>query len=318
MVERYAIHIDAKMHHEVLERYKALNLAPYKGFVNPTLSLVYEGDTLVDVQVDYSEDYDAQMLRYSRDYATLSLNPVAEDAQRNPQPSQEVLALAKDLRASLRHSMDGMVASSMREKGLHYGINFGLTMEFIQAQARRLPRRADLAAYLLSRDVRELKLIGQIIYPAEALDFVSLTQIAEACALNPELRDCLAKHLLDGHPHSCQYALAWLMAGTKYQDLQALAYTTLARQFTLGHGTLIEQAHEEVLMRLAFATLSADSPYMSAEQKAALLMLKRWGRQDKRIQAAILTAPEFVAWESSGLCLFGEYVDDLKFEFSFE
>ena len=72
LVERYAIRVDQQLHQEILQRYERLDLAPYKGFVNPRLSLVRNTDgQIVDVDVDYTETYVEQMLRYSRDYAAL-------------------------------------------------------------------------------------------------------------------------------------------------------------------------------------------------------------------------------------------------------
>ena len=72
LVERYAIKVDPVLHDEVLARYKKLNLAPYKGFINPWLIPVYdEMGEIVDLQVNYSEPYDHQMLRYSSEYSTL-------------------------------------------------------------------------------------------------------------------------------------------------------------------------------------------------------------------------------------------------------
>ncbi|MBO6288130.1 MAG: dihydrofolate reductase [Prevotella sp.] len=72
LVERYAIRVDQRLHQEILQRYERLDLAPYKGFVNPRLSLVRNTDgQIVDVDVDYTETYVEQMLRYSRDYAAL-------------------------------------------------------------------------------------------------------------------------------------------------------------------------------------------------------------------------------------------------------
>ncbi len=72
MVETYAVKIDEKLHEEILERYNSLNIPPYKGFINPILSLVKDskGD-IIDVKVDYGESYSAQMIRYSKQYATL-------------------------------------------------------------------------------------------------------------------------------------------------------------------------------------------------------------------------------------------------------
>jgi dipeptidyl-peptidase-3 len=68
-VERYAVKVDDDLHAEVLRRYKQLNLAPYKGFINPVLRPVLnEQGEITDVTVDYTESYVDQMLRYSRDY----------------------------------------------------------------------------------------------------------------------------------------------------------------------------------------------------------------------------------------------------------
>ena len=72
LVERYAVKVDARLHTEVLERYKQLNLAPYKGFINPQLTpLLDDNGEICDIEVSYSESYAHQMLRYSTEYATL-------------------------------------------------------------------------------------------------------------------------------------------------------------------------------------------------------------------------------------------------------
>lgn len=72
LVEQYGVKVDDRLHEEVLTRYKRLNLAPYKGFINPWLLPVYDKDgQLTDVQVNYSESYEHQMLRYSSEFATL-------------------------------------------------------------------------------------------------------------------------------------------------------------------------------------------------------------------------------------------------------
>ncbi|MBF1415464.1 MAG: dihydrofolate reductase [Prevotella histicola] len=72
LVEKYAIKLNPVLHAEVLRRYENLNIAPYKGFINPVLTPVYNDlSEVIDVVVDYSESYTEQMLRYSRDYQTL-------------------------------------------------------------------------------------------------------------------------------------------------------------------------------------------------------------------------------------------------------
>ena len=72
LVERYGVRIDPVLHQEILERYQALHLSPYKGFINPVYLPEYDAHhQITNVRVEYGEAYDAQMLRYSRDYATL-------------------------------------------------------------------------------------------------------------------------------------------------------------------------------------------------------------------------------------------------------
>ncbi len=72
MVETYAVKIDQDLHHNILERYAKLNLAPYKGFVNPVYNAQLDADgNVTAVTLDYTEGYVEQHLRYSRDYSLL-------------------------------------------------------------------------------------------------------------------------------------------------------------------------------------------------------------------------------------------------------
>ena len=75
LVENYGVKVDPAIHAEVLERYARLNIAPYKGFVNPVYEAVRDNNgNITDVTVSYGEDYIHQMLRYSRDYSPLTVN----------------------------------------------------------------------------------------------------------------------------------------------------------------------------------------------------------------------------------------------------
>ena len=72
LVETYAVKINPELHKEVLDRYANLDIAPYRGFVNPVYSLVKDEEgNITDVVVSYDEDYIPQMLRYSKEYSTL-------------------------------------------------------------------------------------------------------------------------------------------------------------------------------------------------------------------------------------------------------
>lgn len=70
LVETYAVKVNKTLHNEVLSRYEQLNIAPYKGFINPVMKLEYgHNNQIVDVKLDYTETYTHQMMRYSKDYS---------------------------------------------------------------------------------------------------------------------------------------------------------------------------------------------------------------------------------------------------------
>ena len=72
LVETYGVKVDPALHQQVLDRYAKLNIAPYKGFVNPVYKAVRDAEgNITDVTIDYTEEYPAQMLRYSREYHPL-------------------------------------------------------------------------------------------------------------------------------------------------------------------------------------------------------------------------------------------------------
>lgn len=72
LVENYGVKVDQDLHKEILERYEKLHISPYKGFINPRYNAVMDKDgNITDVKIEYGESYEDQMLRYSRDYATL-------------------------------------------------------------------------------------------------------------------------------------------------------------------------------------------------------------------------------------------------------
>lgn len=74
LVEKYAVKLDATLHEEILNRYRSLHLAPYKGFVNLVYCPQYDAEgRIVDVKLDYTEGYTEQMLRYGRDYSNLTI-----------------------------------------------------------------------------------------------------------------------------------------------------------------------------------------------------------------------------------------------------
>jgi dipeptidyl-peptidase III len=73
-IENYGVRVDTELHNEVLKRYSNLNVAPYKGFINPRLVPVYEGEKIADVNIEYPDDFAEQMMFYAKNYSYLPTN----------------------------------------------------------------------------------------------------------------------------------------------------------------------------------------------------------------------------------------------------
>lgn len=71
LVESYGVKVDQTLHKEILERYRKLNIAPYAGFINPMLVPVMNGDEMIDVKIEYPDDFTKQMLFYAKEYSFL-------------------------------------------------------------------------------------------------------------------------------------------------------------------------------------------------------------------------------------------------------
>ncbi len=317
LVEKYAVKIDLEIHQKVLDKYQKLNIAPYKGFVNPKLSLKFDSEGIVDVLADYTEAYDEQMLRYSQDYSFLPLNPVRLQKNRNTYLAMSYATEVKELREGLRRAMDGVVASSMRKKGAKYGINFGLTLEHIQMRAKKLTPSLELANYLLSRDVRELKIIASMVYSPQELTFTEACHIASKIFSNVELRDYFAKFLFEKTPSAPQWAIHWLLDHNKqYEDFYPLASMILVRYFTKNYQCPSSNIEEQLLDKLFFILKGEDVEYITITQNSALLCLKRWIKQPHIAQMTI-NRPEIKEWQNSQNPIYKEFAEDITFELDY-
>lgn len=317
LVETYAICIDQGLHAQVLDTYQLLDIAPYRGFVNPHMVLHVDDVGQVDVQISYKESYEEQMLRYSRDYSALPFAPSKLYEALQPKPSEATMSTAKEIRNALRLAMDGFISNNMRQKGLHYGINFGLTLEYIERKAKTLPQDKELADYLISRQVRELKLIAHHIYPVESMDFTIATSLASRSFSNPELRDCIAKHLYDRVPSAPQWAMAWVLDRSgRYYDITGLGYIILARWLTKGYQIPSETLCKELLCS-ALQILAEETEYISEVQRSALLFVKRWGRFHAEGKSRILSAELYQRLGKSAQPIQREFYHDIGFELDF-
>ena len=213
LVEEYGIRVDKELHEEVLLRYKKLGIAPYKGFLNPWLKPKFDAqDNIIDIEVDYSETLEEQMMRYSRDYAM-------------PPSTQEKL---KEIKRSFRLLMNGEVSRSMKEKGVEYKLNWGISLPELQKKAAEYGHDYELAIALWKENIRECKIMAAMIMPPEQMcpevadiwmSQIQSYEIAEMTSFN------LFQHL------SYAPALAYQWIATDNEMKQLCGYIILSRLF---------------------------------------------------------------------------------------
>ena len=177
LVARFGTEVDPELREEAIRRDRATGMAPYIGFVNPRLSLRGES-----VEIDYTEGFIEQNLRYSEQYRTLAL-PLEGFLRKE----YKVYGEGKwhdrlnAIRQRLRKRMSGDVSKSMRDKGLQYGINFGVSLPDLREIAAEQPRDRSLADLMWTKEVREMRLLSLMIRPREELTRKDLLTLAGEC-----------------------------------------------------------------------------------------------------------------------------------------
>ena len=177
LVARFGTEVDPELREEAIRRDRATGMAPYIGFVNPRLSLRGES-----VEIDYTEGFIEQNLRYSEQYRTLAL-PLEGFLRKE----HKVYGEGKwhdrlnAIRQRLRKRMSGDVSKSMRDKGLQYGINFGVSLPDLREIAAEQPRDRSLTDLMWTKEVREMRLLSLMIRPREALTRKDLLTLAGEC-----------------------------------------------------------------------------------------------------------------------------------------
>lgn len=225
LVERYGVKVDRALLEEVHRRYEKLDIAPYKGFINPRLSLVTDAQgNVCDVKADYTESYEHQMLRYSNEFGFLSLkeeNSSKEEASSTEEvlSSKEETSLSKEEASSLKEEsapssvdddvkkikrsfrlfMNGVASSSMRDKGLEYKINWGIPVTRLRDMAAQYAPSVALAERLWESDVRECKILATMLMPAERFSEPMALSWLSACN-NQEMVEMLVFNLVQNMP----------------------------------------------------------------------------------------------------------------------
>lgn len=145
-------------------------------------------------------------------------------------PSNE--ELVQQLRQRIRARMDGVMATSMRTKGIDYSYNFGLSIPQIRTLAMDVPHTQSLAEELLSAKLRELRLLGLIIYPPTTLSLERAISIAEGLATQ-EQKDLYTYHLLSSiEEEETIYLQFWSVASLRSLLLSALTRRVILKKST--------------------------------------------------------------------------------------
>lgn len=228
LVESYGVKVDRALLEEVHRRYEKLNIAPYKGFINPRLSLVTDAQgNVCDVKADYTESYKHQMLRYSNEFGFLSLKEENSSSKKEA-PSSKAEAVSssvdddvKKIKRSFRLFMNGVASSSMRDKGLEYKINWGIPVTRLRDMAAQYAPSVALAERLWESDVRECKILATMLMPAERFSEPMALSWLSACN-NQEMVEMLVFNLVQNMPGVETFVVSLLHSDEHNAPLAAL------------------------------------------------------------------------------------------------
>lgn len=182
----------------------------------------------------------------------------------DPQIQQQV----KDIKQSFRLMMDGVVAKSMRDKGVAYPLNWGATLPRLREMADELGKNCHLAIALWKENVRECKILATMVMPAEEM----LPEVADIWMEQiptQEIAEQLAFNLWQHLPYAAEKAFQWLASDQEYYQL--CGYHVLTRLFMNG-----QEPNERGINEYIDQALSAiQGPYPSV-RKAAFLSVQRF------------------------------------------
>lgn len=213
--------------------------------------------------------------------------------------------IIKDIRVKCRQAMNGIVSTSMRQWGLDYKVNFGLTIQQIKDIASRLEPAADLSETLWKESTRELKIMATMLYPIDKFSKDTADKWVTEIP-NQEIREQLCFNLLQELPYAEKMANLW--ANNEAAEVRATGYWLITRLFT------VKKITETDIRSFSFIwkDITADNITL---RNASLLALKRIGRQSEEMANQIIK--EIADFKNSPAPLELEAYNSLYFEFSY-
>lgn len=297
LVERYGVKVDQALLEEVHRRYEKLDIAPYKGFINPRLSLVTDAQgNVCDVKADYTESYEHQMLRYSNEFGFLSLKEDKSSSKEESSSKEDVLSSkaetsskaeaapssvdedVKKIKRSFRLFMNGVASSSMRDKGLEYKINWGIPVTRLRDMAAQYAPSVALAERLWESDVRECKILATMLMPAERFSEPMALSWLSACN-NQEMVEMLVFNLVQNMPGVETFVVSLLCSDEHNAPLAALHLVSrlVARQNVAFMNDEVVSSFAQLVIKalngtdavLKHAALNSVTRYVDRELKGA-------------------------------------------------
>ena len=217
-------------------------------------------------------------------------------------------SVLREIRSDLRLSMNGIIATSMREKGLHYRMNFGVDIPKIKEIAKRYESGSTLAEVLWKEDVREMKILATMLYPSASLTKESADRWVMAI-FNQEIREQACRNLFQ----EVAFADALVNDWTKNEDekIRTTGYWLFAR-LCITRSAAVTRIEINQLLSDAVNDLKSESLLL---RQSALNALKFYGRISREKAENVLQ--RVASFENSGNLQEKEMLDQLLFEFGY-
>lgn len=217
--------------------------------------------------------------------------------------------ILRQIRTDLRLSMNGVVSTSMRNKGVNYRMIFGVEIPVINRIAQKYQSDAVLAERLWEEDVREMKIMATLLYPVDqfrknkALEWISVIK-------DQELREQICKNILQRLPYADELVVTTI--NSKEDNIVTTGLWLFSRLCITG-SDLVDKIDSGILINSAIENLGSESMLL---RQSALNALKFYGRTSRDRSELILA--KTASFENSDNNVENEMFDQLKFEFGFE
>lgn len=212
----------------------------------------------------------------------------------------------RDIRKRCRMAMNGIVSANMREYGLNYKLNFGVSLMQIKDIAKRYESDKDLAESIWKEDVRELKILATMLYPLNEFNN-NIAEIWVNQIPNQEIREQICLNLLQKLDYAPHLVHKWVCRDS--ESIRSTGYW-LAARLLLGKDTRVET--DTAIYPLIYADIESDNISL---RNAALLAIKNIGKTSEDTSNIIIG--KIKAFENCDNLLKKEIYENLLFEFKY-